>query len=391
LKAFELTAYSEGRLANPFEIQERLRKDREIQTRAKQGAFSIRNPLGRTVRSREIAEFTRQLATMVQARLPLTRSLEILVRQQKNRGFKAVLQEVLDAVKAGKPFSESLSGYPRIFSPLYVNMTAVGEMSGNMPEILNQLSIYQEKMSGLRRKVTTAMTYPAVILLVAAGALSFLMFGVMPTFTDMFNDFGARMPLPARILLGTADFLRRYAILIPVLAAAGIASFRVYHRTETGRRKTDALKFRIPLVGSIYRKTAVARFSRTLGTLLSSGVSLIDALDVTARSCGNVVIEGKIREMRRSASRGEALEASISNDDLIPELVVQMIAVGEETAELPSMLTRTAEYYESEVDSAVEALTSVIEPVIIVVLGVIIGGTIITIYLQIFDLMNAIQ
>jgi type IV pilus assembly protein PilC len=378
-------------MASPSELQ-KLYKQRQAlphpQVRTgNAGGFRF----GRAVRTREIAEFTHQLATLIQARLPLARCLEILAGQQKNARFRRVLLEVLEGVKSGKSFSDSLSGFPALFGPLYVNMAAVGETGGNMPEMLSRLSLYYEKMINMRRKAATALTYPAVVVLVAIGAISFLTFGVMPTFADMFNDFDAKMPLPARILIGSGDFIRGHLLPVLILIAAGIGLFRAFARTVRGRWKIDAMRFKIPLAGSIYRKTAVARFSRTLGTLLSSGVSLLDALDTTAGSCGNLLIEKEILGMKRTAAKGEALERSVSGSNLFPELVAQMIAVGEETAELPSMLVRVAEYYEGEVDAAVEALTSVIEPVIIVVLGVILGGTIIAIYLQIFDLMNVIQ
>jgi type IV pilus assembly protein PilC len=235
------------------------------------------------------------------------------------------------------------------------------------------------------------MTYPAVIILVALGAFTFLMFGVMPTFTDMFQDFGRNMPLPAQLLMNTGDFIKSHVLLILLSLILVVGILRVFVRSEKGKWIIDVLKLKIPLIGQIVKKVSVSRFARTLGTLLQSGVSLLEALHVTSQSSGNRVFQKQILRMKEMAERGEAMEKSIAGSDLFPELVVQMISVGEETAELPGMLTRTAEFYETEVDAAIEALTSIIEPVIIVVLGIVLGGMMITIYMQIFDLMNVIQ
>jgi type IV pilus assembly protein PilC len=345
----------------------------------------------RSVRAREVTDFTRQLATMIQAKLPLTQVLDILSRQQSNAAFRDIIQNILNSVKRGESLSQGLVRYPKLFSPLYVNMVTVGEVSGNMSGILEQLAQYMEKISRLRRKILTAMAYPSVIVLVAIFAIGFMIFGVMPTFAEMFQDFNAEMPLPLKVLLGFGEFVKNYGLLLLIGVAVLTGLFRVYARTERGSWMLDTLKIRFFLIGHVIRKGLISRFARTLSTLLKSGVSLLDALDVTARSSGNRVVQKEVLMMKQAATKGQSMEKSLSGSTLFPELVVQMIAVGEETAELPEMLVKTADYYDSEVDAAIEALTSVIEPVIIVLLGVILGGTMITIYMQIFDLMNIIQ
>ncbi len=345
----------------------------------------------RPIRTRELTDFTRQLATMVGARLPLAKSLGILAQHHSHPQMQRVLQAVLHGVTHGQSLSDSLMQFPKVFSPLFVNLVRVGEVSGNLPEILQQLAGYLEKMGELRRKLLTAMTYPAVIVLVAGGAIGFLLFGILPTFTDLFREFGAPMPLPARMLLGITAFLRAnfFYMFLLLLAAAAIA--KNFAQTARGRWTLDALKIKLPLIGAVVKKVLIARFSRTLGALLRSDVSLLEALEITARSAGNQLFAQEVTRMKQMATRGELMEKAISGSKLFPPLVAQMIAVGEETAELDSLLTKTAEFYESEVDAAIEAITSIIEPVIIVILGVVLGGAMIAIYLQIFDLMNVIQ
>ena len=352
---------------------------------------SAQGLLRRSIRAREIMDFTRQLSTMVAARLPLTRSLEILSKQQKNIRFRQIIDDLLRRVQSGKSLSSSMSHYPKLFDPLYVNMLRIGEISGNMPEILLELADYLEKMGGLKRKLFTAMTYPAVILIVAIGAFSFLVFGVMPTFAEMFRDFGSEIPMVLSVMMNTGRFIQSYLVWLLLLMVAIIYLLRIRLRTEKGRRMLDNFKLRIPLIGRVVKKIIIARFARTLGTLLGNGISLLESLDVTCDISGNRIFQEQILRMKQSAVKGEPMEKSISSSSLFPALLVQMIGIGEETAELPGMLIKTAEYYESEVDAAIEALTSIIEPVIIVVLGVVLGGMMIAIYLQIFDMMNVIQ
>lgn len=343
------------------------------------------------VKMRDISDFTRQLATMIQARMPLAKSLDILEKQQKNQAFQQIIRHIARQVKSGKPLSDGFRSYIDQFGALYVNMVHVGEVSGNLPDLLQQIADHFEKMVRLRRKIVTALTYPVVVIGVAIGAIGFLVFGVMPTFQDMFQDFETRMPLAARILLGTSHWIESHIYYILAGLLILIICGKALIHTDSGRRSFDQMKFKFPLTGPLLKKIGVARFTRTLSTLLQSGVPLLEALHVTAKSSGNSVIETHVMQMRSMASRGEAMEKSLASSSFFPELVVQMIAVGEETAELPRMLAKTADYYENEVDAALEALTAIIEPLIIVMLGIIVGGAIITIYMQIFDLMNMIE
>lgn len=347
--------------------------------------------LRRGVSQKDLADFTRQLAVMIQARLSLTRCFHILIKQQRNKRFKTILSEILARLQTGKSLQESLSLHPRVFGAFYRNLVEVGEMSGNLTLVLDQLAVYLEKMNALRRKLFTAMTYPLVIVAVAIGAISFLMFGVLPSLSDMLTDFQTQMPWPARVLLACVGFVRSYGVWLILGVLVFAFSLHAWFRKPSGRRVLDAVKLRMPIIGGILKKIIIARFTRTLGTLLSSGISFIDGLKVTSKTIENRILEDEIELIRETVSRGDSIEKSLEASRIFPPLVVQMIAVGEETAELPDMLVRTAVYYESEVDASIEAITSIIEPVIIVVLGVLLGGIMISIYLQIFDVMNVIQ
>jgi type IV pilus assembly protein PilC len=378
-------------MPTPAELEKILKQRRAWQKAPRREKEKTGFRFVRPIRTRELTDFTRQLATMVGARLPLAKSLGILVLHHSHPQMQRVLQAVLHGVTHGQSLSDSLAKFPKVFSPLFVNLVRAGEVSGNLPEILQQLAGYLEKMGELRRKLLTAMAYPAVIVLVAFGAIGFLLFGILPMFTDLFREFGAPMPLPARVLLGTTEFLHANFFYIFLLLLAATVLTKNFVQTAKGRWTLDAIKIKLPLIGAIVKKVLIARFSRTLGALLRSGVSLLEALEITARSAGNQLFAQEVARMKLMATRGELMEKAISGSKLFPPLVAQMIAVGEETAELDSLLTKTAEFYESEVDAAIEALTSIIEPVVIVVLGVVLGGAMIAIYLQIFDLMNVIQ
>lgn len=345
----------------------------------------------RAVRPRELADFTRQLATMLGARLPLVRSLEILLQQQQRFVLRDVLQALLKSLKSGRSFSASLAQHPKVFSPLVVNMVHVGEISGRLAELLLELAAYLEKLGELKRKLLTAMAYPAVIVLVACGALGFLLFGIMPTFTDLFREFGVELPLATRLLLASAGFVQAYGLLLLLGLLALSVWLRFFLQTKRGRVWAHYAVLRLPLVGNLLKKVLLARFARTLGTLLASGVSLLEALEITAQASGNLLFQQEIQNLKRVAARGEALEKALRASTIFPPLVMHMIAVGEETAELGAMLTKTAQYYEGEIDAAIEALTSVIEPIIIVILGLVLGGAVIAIYLQLFEVMNVIQ
>ncbi|MEJ2627220.1 MAG: type II secretion system F family protein [bacterium] len=362
-------------------------KDKSIQDKKIDFNFSLRN----RVKYKELSDFTRQLATMNNAGIPLVKGLGMLARQQKNHFFKKILQDIVNKVKSGDTLAHSLGDYPRQFSNLYVHMVRVGEVTGNMPEVLEQIATYLEKINGLKRKLLTALTYPAVVVGVAAGTIGFLLFGVIPSFIDMFEQAGQEIPAATRILIDSGNFVRGNWIWILGAFFCLYIGMRMYFRTDKGSLRWDTIKIKIPLLGKVIRKVLMARFATTLGNLLESGISLLEALEVTAQSSGNRVVSREINHMKEMAKKGEAMEHSLSGSKIFPDLVVQMVAVGEETAELPGMLLKTAEYYEKDVDAAIEALTSIVEPLIIVILGAILGGAIVTIYLQIFDMMNVIQ
>lgn len=343
------------------------------------------------VKYKELSDFTRQLATMINAGIPLVKGLDMLSRQQKNQFFQKILKDILEKVKSGDTLSKSLSHYPKHFSHLYVHMARVGEVTGNMPEVLEQIATYLEKMNALKRKLITALTYPAVVVCVACGTIGFLMFGVIPSFVDMFEQVDREIPAATRILIDSGNFVRGNLFWMLGVFFCLFIVLRMYVRTPRGALLWDTIKIKIPLIGRVIKKVLMARFATTLGNLLQSGISLLEALNVTAQSSGNQVVTREIIHMKEMAKRGEAMEHSLTGSKIFPDLVVQMIAVGEETAELPGMLLKTAQYYEKDVDAAIEALTSIVEPLIIVVLGVVLGGAIVTIYLQIFDMMNVIQ
>lgn len=343
------------------------------------------------VRSRELSDFTRQLATMMSARLPLVRSLEIIAQQQQRLAWRKVLQTLIANLKSGRSFSNSLAQHPQIFSSIFVNLVQVGEISGNLAAMLLELAAYLEKLGELKRKLLTAMAYPAVIVLVACGALGFLLFGIMPTFTDLFREFGVSLPFATRVLLASTDFVRAYGLYV-MLGFIGLGLWgRAFAQTKNGRVFTHRAVLRLPLAGNLLKKVLLARFARTLGTLLTGGVSLLEALEITAQASGNLIFQQEVLRMKRLAAQGEALEKALTRSAIFPPFVVQMIAVGEETAELGAMLHKTAQFYESEIDAAIDALTSIIEPIIIVVLGLLLGGAIIAIYLQLFEVMNVVQ
>ncbi len=376
------------------QIQKALKQRQKAKRRVETSAAILQEiqklDFRRTATPRDVADFTRQLATMIAAKLPLLRSLNLLAAQQKRPGFQALLREIARAVRQGSSLSDALAGNERVFDAMYANIVRVGEATGRLDAMLLELSDYLEKMTALKRKLLTAMAYPAMILVIASGALGFLIFGVLPTFTDLFRDFGAELPTPTKILLSVSDFASENALIIFIgFLLLGVLLRRIV-RTEKGRYGFDWLKLKIPIISGVIKKILLARFARTLATLLHSGVSLLEALSITEKSVDNVHFRREITAMQKSAERGEPLEHALQRSKLFPMLVVQMLAVGEETAALPELLRKTAAFYEAEADAAIDALTSLIEPAIIVILGLVLGGAMLAIYLQIFELMNVV-
>jgi type IV pilus assembly protein PilC len=345
----------------------------------------------RGIRTRDIVIFTRQFATMINAGLPLVQSLDILAKQAENPALGEVTRQVVFDVESGHTLADAFSKHPKAFTDLYVNMVAAGEAGGILDTILGRLATFLEKSDSLVRKVKGAMVYPGVIMAVAATAVTVLLIFVIPTFQKMFASVGLELPLPTRIVIGLSDLLLSYwwAMIIAVIAIAFL--IRRYYQTPDGRKRIDHLLLTAPVVGDLLRKSAVSRFTRTLGTLISSGVSILDGLEITAKTAGNRVIHDAVMESRNSIAGGETIAGPLEKSKVFPPMVISMIAVGEQTGGLDEMLSKIADFYDDEVDVAVSALLSLMEPLMIVVLGVIVGGMVVAMYLPIFDMMNAVQ
>ncbi len=345
---------------------------------------------GGKVKEKDLAVCTRQLATMIDAGLPLVQCLDTLASQQPNKRFQKVLTEVRGDVEGGSTFAAALKRHPTVFTPLYANMVEAGEAGGLLDIILNRLAVYIEKAMTLRRKVKGAMIYPSTIVTVAVGVVIFLLTFVIPVFEGFFQGAGVQLPLPTLIVMTASRFVRANLLAGLGLLIAGIAGIRFAYRTEKGRRAIDALFLWVPIFGALFRKVAVARFTRTLGTLVASGVPILDGLDITAKTAGNKVVEEAIMKTRESIAEGKTIAAPLQSSGVFPPMVVQMISVGEQSGALDSMLEKIADFYDAEVDQAVANLTALIEPILMVFLGIIVGGIIIAMYLPIFKLVTVI-
>jgi type IV pilus assembly protein PilC len=346
--------------------------------------------IGSGIKTRDIVIFTRQFATMINAGLPLVQSLDILATQTENKAFAKVIQQVQRDVEAGNTLADALRNHPKVFSDLFVNMVAAGEVGGILDVILLRLATFLEKADALNRKIKGAMVYPAVITLVAIGAVATLLIFVIPTFQQMFESAGVALPGPTQFVIGLSAFLQSYWLYMLVGMGLAVFAIRSVYKTDNGRLTIDRLLLRAPIFGNLLRKTAVARFTRTLGTLVSSGVSILEGLEITARTAGNRVIHDAVMESRASIAGGETIAEPLKRSGVFPPMVVQMINVGEQTGGLDEMLTKIADFYDDEVDQAVEALLSAMEPVMIVFLGGIVGGMIVAMYLPIFDMISAV-
>jgi type IV pilus assembly protein PilC len=378
---------------NRDEAVQQLRRKRIIASYIREQSPQVRLKvpgIGGRVKVRDLVIFTRQFSTMVNAGLPLVQCLDILSKQAESAAFGRLIAEVQHDVEAGSTLSESLARRPAAFDALYVNMVDAGEAGGILDDILGRMATYLEKAAALKRKVKSAMTYPLVVLTVAVGATTFMLLFIIPTFAKIFADFGGELPLPTRIVMGLSNFLKGYWwALILGLGAAWIG-IRTYYRTIRGKLVIDDLLLRFPVLGSILRRASIARFTRTLGTMISSGVPILTALDITARTAGNKVIENAILATKGSIGEGETIAAPLRDAKVFPPMVVQMISVGEETGALDKMLDKIAVFYDEEVDVAVETLTSIIEPVMIVVMGALVGGMVVAMYLPMFKLINVV-
>jgi type IV pilus assembly protein PilC len=373
------------------EVVKYLRKRRLIPMTVREKPKDIKFGLRKKVKTRDVVIITRQFATMINAGLPLVQALQILAKQTTNPSIQETVEKVVYEVESGRTLADGLKDHPRLFSQLYVNMVAAGEAGGILDTILLRLATFLEKSEALARKVKGAMIYPAVVLTVAMVAIVILLLFVIPTFQTMFASFNQELPLPTRIVIGLSSFLQSYWLWLFIGGIGGGVLFNRWISTSNGRLIFDRLMLQMPLLGSLVRKSAVARFTRTLGTLLSSGVSILEGLEITARTAGNRVIHDAVMGSRASIAGGESIAEPLRLSGAFPPMVTQMINVGEETGDLDGMLTKIADFYDEEVDVAVESLLKALEPALIVILGTIVGGMIVAMYLPIFGMVSAVQ
>jgi type IV pilus assembly protein PilC len=367
-----------------------LRRQRLTIVKVDEAKSTPKRSLG-SVSMRDIVIFTRQFSTMINAGLPLVQALDILARQTENKALAAVVREVVFDVESGHTVADAMRKHPKAFSDLYTNMVAAGEAGGILDTILNRLAIFMEKNDALVRKVKGAMIYPTVILCVAGLCVLILLWKVIPVFASMFESVGQELPLPTQVVIGLSHFVNSWwwAMLLG-LVASGFGIKQLYS-TPGGQLAIDRFLLRVPVLGDVLRKSAVSRFTRTLGTLISSGVSILDGLEITARTSGNRVVQDAVMNSRASIAGGETIAAPLQKSEVFPPMVISMIAVGEQTGGLDEMLSKIADFYDDEVDAAVSALLSLLEPIMIVFLGVVVGGMIVAMYLPIFDMVNAVK
>jgi type IV pilus assembly protein PilC len=371
-----------------------LRRQRIEPTKVKQAPkdiFENVSFLKPKITEKDIVLFTRQFATMIDAGLPLVQCLDILANQTDNRTFKQMLKQIKSDVESGSTFADALKKHPKTFDELFVNLIAAGEVGGILDTILNRLAAYIEKAMKLKKKVKGAMVYPSVVLVVAVAVVAVLLLFVIPIFKKMFEDMGGGLPAPTQIVIDISEWVQSYILFIVAVVVAFFIAFNRFYATRKGRALMDDLILRVPVIGDLIRKVAVARFTRTLGTMIQSGVPLLDGLDIVARTAGNKTVEAAILKTRASIAEGRTIADPLSESGVFPSMVVQMIAVGESTGALDAMLTKIADFYDEEVDAAVEALTSLIEPFLMIFLGGTIGGLVIAMYLPIFKLAGTVD
>ena len=367
-------------------VRQRLRPV-SVNTKARE----INIQFGTGIKTREVVIFTRQFATMINSGLPLVQSLTILAEQTENKLFQKIIVQVLNDIQAGMTLADAMGKHPKVFTELYVNMVAAGEAGGILDIILLRLATFLEKNDALIRKIKGAMTYPAVMLFVVIMATTILLWKVVPVFASIFTSAGMELPMPTRVVLGVSEFLQSYIFFMAVGLVAFVFLLRRYYKTEGGQLVIDRLLLRMPVLGNLLRKSAVSRFTRTLGTLVSSGVSILEGLQITARTSGNRVIHDAVMASRASIAGGATISEPLKASGVFPPMVVQMINVGEQTGGLDDMLSKIADFYDDEVDAAVTALTSVLEPIMIVVMGVVIGGMVVAMYMPMFDMISTVQ
>lgn len=375
-------------------VQARLRQQHLVPVKVKMRSSWRGISLGAPVKVKELVTFTRLFATMINAGLPIVQCLDILATQQTNKFFKATLLDIKNQVEQGSTFSEALRKHPLIFDELFVNLVQAGEVGGILDSIMNRLSLYIEKRAKLISQVKGALTYPSIVIVIAAGVMAVLMAFVIPSFESMFKNFGGgreQLPGITRFMLSLSNGFVTYSWLIALILIGGIYGAITFYRNPKGKRITHQVLLTMPLMGSVMRKIAVARFTRTLGTLLSSGVPILDALEICARTAGNVIIQEGVMSVRQSVSEGQNMADPLLRAEVFPEMVVQMISVGEQTGALDQMLNKIADFYEEETDVAVAALTSSLEPILMVGVGGMVGVVLVAMYLPIFSLAGSIK
>lgn len=383
----ELAATSKSELVNSLK-----RQQINVTKMSEKGKEFSLPTFGGGVDSKELAVFTRQFSVMIDAGLPLVQCLEILAGQQENKVFQNVLTGTRSAVESGSTLSAAMRQYEKVFDALYVNLVEAGETGGILDTILQRLSIYIEKNVKLKRAVKSALVYPIVVLSVAAGVIILLLWKVVPIFATLFLGLGVDLPLPTRVVIGLSNFVGSiFGFLILVAIVGVVVGLKVWYNTPLGRMSIDRTLLKLPILGILLRKIAVARFTRTLGTLISSGVPILEGLEITARTAGNAVIEASLMQVRKALEGGRNLADPLKETNVFPGMVTQMIGVGEQTGAMDAMLQKVADFYEDEVDAAVKDLLAAMEPLMIVILGLVVGGIVISMYLPLFSLIGQLS
>ena len=350
--------------------------------------------VGGSIKPKSLMIFTRQLATLIDSGLPLLRSLTVLEKQEPNPVLKATVSALAENVQGGSTFSESLAQHPKIFNKLYVNMVKAGELGGVLEVVLARLAEYQEKAQKLKNKIVSAMVYPVIVMFIAVAILVFLMIFIVPKFKEMFSNTDSELPLISKIVFGMSEFFLARPLFVPnvvfvfIMFGIGVFLFNIWGRTTGGRVVIDNLKLKMPVLGDIQRKSAVSRFSRTLGTLVTSGVPILQALNITRDTAGNVVISQAIEKVHEAVKEGETIVTPLQASGVFPNMVISMVDVGEETGQLPEMLLKVADVYDDEVDNAVTALTSILEPIMIVILALIVGAVVFALFLPLIKMIS---
>ncbi len=343
------------------------------------------------VKEKDVVIFARQFATMINAGLPIIQCLELLSAEEPNKTFKKIIITVKDDIEGGVSLSDALKKHPEVFDELFINLVAAGEAGGILDVILNRLSAYMEKAMKLKARVKGAMTYPAATLVIAMAVTVLLLYKVVPVFEDMFSGFGSALPGPTQVLVNMSRFVQNNILYMIIGVVIAVIAYKRYYKTERGRLQIDTLVLKAPVFGILLKKVAVAKFSRTLSTMMSSGVPILDGLEIVSKTAGNKVVENALMETRKSISEGKTIAEPLSESRIFPSMVVSMISVGENTGALDAMLGKIADFYDDEVDAAVDAMTALLEPFMLVFLGGVVGGMLIALYLPIFSMAGAIQ